>query len=134
MQGITNVILAICREKTMYAVIKTGGKQYRVAVGDVIDVELLKEEIGAEIRFSEVLFFTNGSQAVFGEPMVPNCYVVAEHVEYVSGPKITCIKYIPGNHRKKIGHRQHYSRVEIKQIEGLEEKQAKSSKEVKHGT
>ena len=112
----------------MYAVIKTGGKQYRVAVGDVIDIELLKEEIGSEVEFSEVLMTTNGSNVVFGEPMVPKCFVRAKHVEYVSGPKITCIKYIPGNHRKKIGHRQHYSRVEILHIEGLENKQTKSSK------
>lgn len=110
----------------MYAIIKTGGKQYRVAVGDVIDVELLKEEIGSEVKFSEVLFFTNGSQPVFGVPTVADCFVVGEHIDFVSGPKITSVKYIPGNHRKKIGHRQHYSRVKITQIE--------SSKKVKHGT
>lgn len=110
----------------MYAIIKTGGKQYRVAVGDVIDVELLKEEIGSEVKFGEVLFFNNGSQLVFGEPMVPGCTVVGELIDCVSGPKITSIKYIPGNHRKKFGHRQHYSRVKITQIE--------SSKKVKHGT
>lgn len=100
----------------MYAIIKTGGKQYRVAVGDVIDVELLKEEIGSEVKFSEVLFVTNGSKPVFGAPTVANCFVVGEHVDFVSGPKVTSVKYIPGNHRKKIGHRQHYSRVKITQI------------------
>lgn len=110
----------------MYAIIKTGGKQYRVAVGDVIDVELLKEEIGSEVKFAEVLFINDGSQLIFGEPMVPDCFVVGEHIEFVAGPKVTSVKYIPGNHRKKIGHRQHYSRVKITQIE--------SSKKVKHGT
>lgn len=110
----------------MYAIIKTGGKQYRVAVGDVIDVELLKEEIGSEVKFNEVLFFNNGSQPLFGEPMITDCFVVGELIDFVSGPKITSVKYIPGNHRKKIGHRQHYSRVRITQIE--------SSKKVKHGT
>lgn len=101
----------------MYAIIKTGGKQYRVAVGDVIDVELQKEEIGSEVKFSEVLFFYDGSQTLFGEPMIPGCVVVGEHIDYVLGPKITSTKYIPGNHRKKFGHRQHYSRVKINQIE-----------------
>ena len=101
----------------MYAIIKTGGKQYRVAVGDVIDVDLLQEEIGSEVKFSEVLFFSDGSQSLFGEPLVPNYFVMGEHVDFVSGPKVTSVKYIPGNHRKKIGHRQHYSRVKITKIE-----------------
>jgi large subunit ribosomal protein L21 len=101
----------------MYAIIKTGGKQYRVAVGDVIDVELLKEEIGSDVKFHEVLFLTKDSNATFGLPTVDNCFVVAEHLEYVAGPKVVSMKYIPGNHRKKIGHRQHYSRVKIKEIQ-----------------
>ena len=110
----------------MYAIIKTGGKQYRVAVGDVIDIELLKEEIGSEVIFNEVLFFNDGSESLFGEPFISNFFVVGELIDFVSGPKVTSVKYIPGNHRKKIGHRQHYSRVKITQIE--------SSKKVKHGT
>jgi large subunit ribosomal protein L21 len=116
-QGKITVILAICREKTMYAIIKAGGKQYRVAKGDVIDIDLLKEEIGSEITFGEVLFFTNDSETLVGEPTVPDYFVVGEHIDYVAGPKISCVKYIPGNHRKKIGHRQHYSRVKITKIE-----------------
>jgi large subunit ribosomal protein L21 len=112
----------------MYAIIKTGGKQYRVAVGDVIDVELLKEEIGSEVKFSEVLFLNNEKEkeTLFGGPTVSDYFVVGEHIDFVSGPKVTSVKYIPGNHRKKIGHRQHYSRVKITQIA--------SSKKVKHGT
>jgi large subunit ribosomal protein L21 len=108
----------------MYAIIKTGGKQYRVAVGDVIDIELLKADVGSEVKFEEVLFFNNGSTLTFGEPMVPHCFVVGELLDTVAGPKVTSVKYIPGNHRKKIGHRQHYSRVKITQIE--------SSKKGKH--
>lgn len=112
----------------MYAIIRTGGKQYRVAVGDVIDVELLKEEIGTDVIFAEVLFCANDSDTFFGEPTVADCFVVGEHLEYVSGPKVVSMKYIPGNHRKKIGHRQHYSRVMIKEI------QMEKQKKVKHGT
>lgn len=101
----------------MYAIIKTGGKQYRVAVGDIIDVELLEEEIGAKVKFDEVLFVTNGSKITFGEPFVKGAVVQGELIDCVAGPKIVSLKYIPGNHRKKIGHRQHYSRVKITQIE-----------------
>ena len=111
----------------MYAIIKTGGKQYRVAVGDVVDVELLQGEVGSEVKFSEVLFFNDGSKFTFGEPVVPNFFVAGELVETVLGPKVTSVKYIPGNHRKKIGHRQRYSRVKITQI-------SSSKKEKHHGT
>jgi large subunit ribosomal protein L21 len=100
----------------MYAIIKTGGKQYRVAVGDIIDVELLDGEIGSQVQFNDVLFFNNGSKPMMGQPVVPGCVVVGELVDCVAGPKVTSVKYIPGNHRKKIGHRQHYSRVKITQI------------------
>lgn len=100
----------------MYAIIKTGGKQYRVAIGDLVDVELLEGEIGSQIEFGEVLFVYNGSKSIIGEPHVAGCKVIGELVEYTMGPKVTSVKYIPGNHRKKIGHRQHYSRVKITQI------------------
>lgn len=101
----------------MYAIIKTGGKQYRVAVGDVIDVELLNGEIGSQVKFGEILFLNNGSKQLIGGPHVSGWTVQGELVDLVAGPKVSCVKYIPGNHRKKIGHRQHYSRVKITQIE-----------------
>lgn len=100
----------------MYAIIKTGGKQYKVAVGDVIDVELLEGEIGSEISFTDILFYTNGTKSQIGKPLVVGCSVTGELLGGIAGPKIHSVKYIPGNHRKKIGHRQHYSRVKITQI------------------
>lgn len=100
----------------MYAIIKIGGKQYRVAIGDVVDVELLDGEIGSQVEFKQVLFVNNGSKLMVGEPHVSGCSVIGELIDCVAGPKITSVKYIPGNHRKKIGHRQHYSRVKITQI------------------
>lgn len=103
--------------KNTYAIIKTGGKQYRVAIGDVIDVELLNGEIGSEINFTDVLFVNNGADSIIGAPIVSDCIVVGKLIDFVTGPKVTCVKYIPGNHRKKIGHRQHYSRCEITHIE-----------------
>jgi large subunit ribosomal protein L21 len=102
--------------RPLYAVIKTGGKQYKVAVGDEIDVELLKGEIGSEVTFTDVLFFNKDSATHVGAPLVQGCSVTGELVEYTAGPKVVSVKYIPGNHRKKIGHRQHYSRVKITQI------------------
>lgn len=100
----------------MYAIIKTGGKQYKVAIGDIIDIELIDGEVGSQVEFKEVLFVNNGSAPVVGKPHVSGCVVKGELVDCVAGPKVSCIKYIPGNHRKKIGHRQHYSRVKITQI------------------
>lgn len=97
----------------MYAIIKTGGKQYRVAVGDVVDVDLLEGELGSEVHLTDILFVNDGSQSIIGGPLVAGYNVVAELVDYVSGPKVTSVKYIPGNHRRKIGHRQHYSRIKI---------------------
>lgn len=100
----------------MYAIIKIGGKQYKVAVGDVIDVDLVQGEIGSQVTFGEVLFVYNGSKPLVGAPHVKGYSVTAELLDLVAGPKVTSVKYIPGNHRKKIGHRQHYSRVKITQI------------------
>lgn len=111
----------------MYAIIKIRGKQYRVAVGDVIDVDLLGEEIGAKVSFADVLFVNNGSESLLGEPNISGYVVVGELVDLVSGPKVTSVKYIPGNHRRKIGHRQHYSRLKITHI-------GEQKKEHRHGT
>lgn len=101
----------------MYAIIKTGGKQYRVAVGDIVDVELLEGDLGSTINMTDVLFINDGSQSIIGGPIVAGYDVFAELVDYVAGPKVTCVKYIPGNHRRKIGHRQHYSRLKITGIQ-----------------
>lgn len=111
-------------KKDMYAIIKSGGKQYRVKEGSIIDVELLEDSLGAEVEFKDLLFVHNGDDAVVGGPVVAGYVVKGEHLEVVSGPKVTSVKYIPGNHRRKFGHRQHYSRVKITQVG--------SSKEARH--
>lgn len=100
----------------MYAIIKTGSKQYKVAKDAIIDVELLDAEVGAQVEFKDVLLVNNGGQVQVGAPVVAGATVIGELLDLVSGPKITSVKYIPGNHRKKIGHRQHYSRIKIKAI------------------
>ncbi|NGX60817.1 MAG: 50S ribosomal protein L21 [Chlamydiae bacterium] len=97
-----------------YAVIKTGGKQYRVEEGDVIDVELLGEEAKEKISFSDVLFIHDGTAPKIGAPFVANAIVHGEVVDEVRGPKVISYKYKKRkNYRRKIGHRQNYTRVKI---------------------
>ena len=102
----------------MYAVIKTGGKQYRVKQGDVIDIELLGNEPGEEVKFEEVLMFSDGEKVKFGEPAgIKGVSVVGKLRGVVRGPKVTSVKYKKRkNQRKKWGHRQSYSQVEITNI------------------
>ncbi len=97
-----------------YAIIKTGGKQYRVKEGDIISVELLKADVGSEVQFDQVLFVGSGQEFQVGSPAVANYFVKAEILGEVSGPKVTSIKYKPSHNQvRKFGHRQHYSRVKI---------------------
>lgn len=113
----------------MYAIIKTGGKQYPVKEGDIINVELLEGELGSSVQFDEVLFFNDGSESHVGGPFVSGCIVSGELLAIDGGEKVTSVKYIPGNHYKKFGHRQKYSRVKITGITQSEKK-----KGGKHGT
>jgi large subunit ribosomal protein L21 len=99
-----------------YAIFKTGGKQYRVATGDVIEVEKLNGEAGAEITFSEVLFHGAGEKIKHGAAL-KGATVVAEVVEQFKGPKLINFKYRrrKGYHRT-VGHRQKLTRVKITSI------------------
>jgi large subunit ribosomal protein L21 len=107
------------KKTNSYAIIKTGGKQYRVSQGDTIEVELLDAELGAQIEFTDVLFVNDGAAVKLGQPVIAGCVVRGELLEIVSGPKITSIKYKPSHHQyRKFGHRQHYSRVKITEING----------------
>ena len=103
----------------MYAVIRSGSKQYRVQKGDVIRVELLPQEAG-QVEFHDVLFLAKeGQQPQVGAPTVQNSKVVGELLGMVQGKKIQSIKY---KRRKnaycKFGHRQKYSQVKIVDIVG----------------
>jgi large subunit ribosomal protein L21 len=113
----------------MYAIIKTGGKQYRVAEGDVIDVELLNTDQGSEVKFGEVLFAFDGSESKVGSPSIANFFVYGEVLGTVKGEKVTTVKYKRShNQARKWGHRQHYTRVKITGI-GAQRK----GKEGRHG-
>ena len=101
----------------MYAIIQTGGKQYRVEKGDVIDVELLEDAKNGKVSFGEVLFLHTGKAAKVGTPHVQKCTVEGELLEEVRGPKVIAFKYKERKTiRRKVGHRQRYSRVKITEI------------------
>lgn len=102
----------------MYAVIKTGGKQYRVAEGDVLNVEKLNAEAGSEVVFDEVLTVVNDDDVKIGQPVVEGAKVTAKVVEQGKGEKILVFKYkAKSNYRKRQGHRQPFTKVEISKIE-----------------
>ncbi len=99
----------------MYAIIETGGKQYRVAEGDEIDVELLGSE--GEVKFDKVLMIHDGKAPKVGRPHLVKCAVHAEVIGIEKGPKVIAFKYKKcKNYRRTVGHRQKYSRVKIKKI------------------
>jgi large subunit ribosomal protein L21 len=100
----------------MFAVIRTGGKQYRVAAGETFEVERLPGEAGDQVAFSEVLML-GGDAATVGSPLVAGASVAAEIVEQRRGPKIIIFKKRRRhNSRRKNGHRQDYTLVRITEI------------------
>ena len=101
----------------MYAVIKTGGKQYRVQQGDVIFVEKLNAQADEAVTFDEVLLVGDADQSKVGTPVVEGAKVEGKVLSQVKGQKIVVYKYkAKKNERKKQGHRQPYTKVEITAI------------------
>lgn len=101
----------------MYAIIQTGGHQYKVAPGDTIEVEKLDAEPGAEVELAEVLFFSGDDGVQVGTPLVGGAKVIARVVSQGRGPKLTVFKYKPKKrYRRKNGHRQGITRLSIKEI------------------
>jgi len=97
-----------------YAIIKTGGKQYRVEAGDKIDVEKLSAEIGDTVTFDEVLASGSGEGLSVGAPFVDGAKVTAKVVDQFRARKVTAFKFKrrKGHHKTK-GHRRHLTRLEI---------------------
>ena len=101
----------------MFAVIKTGGKQYKVAAEDQITVMLLEGEAGAKVTFDEVLALFDGETSQIGAPMVAGASVVAEIVEQARGPKVYAFKKRRRkNSKRKHGHKQDLTIVKIVEI------------------
>lgn len=107
----------------MYAVIKTGGKQYKVTQGDILKIEKIAANEGESIDFNDVLLVANGDQIQVGTPLVNGGKVTATVQEQGRGKKVKIIKFKRRKHHlKRMGHRQYYTQVKINDImaDGIE--------------
>jgi large subunit ribosomal protein L21 len=104
----------------MQAIIKTGGKQYKVSPGQIVNVEKLAGNVGDKVEFDKVLFISDESgKTKVGTPLVKDSRVTGKILGAVKGKKITVFKFKRRKgYRKKTGHRQKYTSVEITEIEG----------------
>ena len=100
----------------MYAVIATGGKQYRVQPGDIITVEKLPYEPEDTVEFEEVLLVADGERVKVGDPVLSGIKVTAKVLEQGKGPKIHGLKFKPKKIPPSYGHRQRYTKVQIQSI------------------
>lgn len=101
----------------MYAVIKTGGKQYKVSPGDVVKVETLDAKPGDTIEINDVILFADGDRVNVGKPAIASAKVTAEVMEQGRGEKLLIFKHRRRkNFRKTNGHRQNYTALRIKDI------------------
>ncbi|MDT8438475.1 MAG: 50S ribosomal protein L21 [Wenzhouxiangellaceae bacterium] len=103
----------------MYAVFKTGGKQYKAAAGDIVRVEKLEADQGSSVELGEVLMVADGDDIRVGSPMIEGGKVTAEVVAHGRGDKVRIIKFRRRKHHmKQMGHRQYYTELKITGIEG----------------
>jgi large subunit ribosomal protein L21 len=101
----------------MYAVVQTGGKQYKVEVGRTIDVEHIAAEVGDTVELSPVLMVSGDDGFHLGNPAVSGAKVTADVVQHGRGKKLIVFRYKPKTrYRKKTGHRQNFTRLAIKSI------------------
>jgi len=104
----------------MLAVIETGGKQYTVEEGSVVDVELLDVGNGVSHTFSNVLFISDDGKVMIGKPTVEGASVDAEIIGSVKADRVLVFKRKPRkDYRKRIGHRQRYTKIKITKITGM---------------
>jgi large subunit ribosomal protein L21 len=101
----------------MYAIVQTGGKQYKVSEGDTLFIEKLEAEAGTEVNFDQVLLVSKDGNVVVGSPVVAGASVTATVLKNGKAKKIIVFKYkSKKNYRKKAGHRQPYTQVQIAKI------------------
>lgn len=102
----------------MYAIMECSGRQYKVAEGDILKVELLHEAAGSDITLDKILAVKKDAELIVGKPYVEGAQVKAKVLEHGKGKKIVILKYKPKkDFRKKQGHRQPYTAIEIVSIE-----------------
>lgn len=112
----------------MYAVIKTGGKQYRVSPGDTLRVESLDADEGASIDIDQVLMVGEGSDVSIGNPLLGDAKVSAKVLSHGRGDKVKIVKFRRRkHHRKQMGHRQNYTEIEITSVNGVTAPASKKS-------
>ncbi len=101
----------------MYAIVETGGKQYRVKPGDVVNIERLDVDPDAAVEFDRILAVSNGDGMVLGTPVVDGARVKGRVLGHQRGDKIIIFKYkAKKGYRRKAGHRQWYTRVRVEEI------------------
>ena len=101
----------------MYAVVATGGKQYRVQEGEILRIEKIPGEVGAAVSFDQVLMYSDGENIAIGQPVLENAVVKGHIVEQGKGKKIIVFKYKRRKrYRRKQGHRQQFTAVKIDRI------------------
>ncbi len=105
--------------KNMYAVIKTGGKQYKVAAGDYLKVEKLDGDVGSKVVIDKVLMLADGDDVTIGAPLVAGAKVNATVLSHGKGDKVRIFKFNRRKHyRKTQGHRQSFTEIKIEDING----------------
>ena len=103
----------------MYAVVRSGARQYRAAVGDTILVERLPAEVGEQLELKDVLLIAGGEEIKVGQPTVKKAKVLATVVAQEKGPKVRVFKYHPRKrYRRRAGHRQRYTQLRVDEIVG----------------
>lgn len=101
----------------MYAIIETGGKQYRVSEGDVLTIEKLEAGEGETVEFDRVLTVVKNGEVILGKPMLTEAKVTGKVMEHGKGEKILVFKYkAKSNYRRRQGHRQPFTKVVIEKI------------------
>ena len=119
----------------MYAVIKTGGKQYKVSKNDVISIEKLSDDAGKKIKLTDVLIISDKGKPIIGDPLIKGASVEAEIVDHAKNAKVTVFKKKRRhNYRRKKGHKQNITNIKILSINSKASKSVKSAAEVKKGT
>ena len=102
----------------MYAVVNTGGKQYKVRQGDILRVEKIPGEVGSPVSFDRILMFSDGENVKIGQPALNDIAVKGHIVEQGKAKKVIVFKYKRRKrYRRKLGHRQRYTAVKIDSIE-----------------